>query len=108
VWEWALDGAAPETSEGGMTRSEMFVLRNTRRADNFVLEAIACLPAELGRVEVPVELLSQLTPDPGDDSTYAAGQADVYWKGGAVVTAWGSLAKVQTLVSLSGELRLER
>jgi len=108
VWEWALDGDAPETSEGEMTRSEMFVLRNTRRSDNFVLEAIACLPAELGRVEVPVELLSQLTPDPGDDSTYAAGQADVYWNGGAVVTAWGSLAKVQTLVSLSGELRLER
>lgn len=108
VWEWALDGDAPETSEGGMTRSEMFVLRNNRRADNFVLEAIACLPAELGRVEVPVELLSQLTPDPGDDSTYAAGQVDVYWNGGAVVTAWGSLAKVQTLVSLSGELRLER
>lgn len=107
VLEWALAHTPPETADGALTRTEVFLLRNTRRSDNAVLQAIACIPETPGRVEVPAAYMGLLTPDPGDDSTYAMAQIDVYFEAVPVLTSWGTLATIQSQVSLSGELRLE-
>lgn len=105
-WAWEYASDPPETAEGPMVSQEIFLLRNNRRSDNATLEAVACYPAATGELVVPVDMMSQLTPDPGDGSLYASAQVDVYWDGGDVQTQWGQLVKVRSLITLSGELRL--
>ncbi len=105
-WDWEWGGPFPTTSEGEATVSEMFVLRNRRSSDDQIFEALSCMPTEDGALTVPPEELAQLTPDPGDDSTYASAQLDAYFAGAAADAPWGQVLRAQSLITLSGILRL--
>lgn len=105
-WQWSWSASFPSTSEGEVTVSQMFVLRNQRSADDQLLESLACMPAEDGVLTVPAEELAQLTPDPGDDSTYATAQLDTYFYGDEADAPWGQTLRSQSVISLSGLLRL--
>lgn len=105
-WQWAWSAGFPSTAEGPVAVTQMFVIRNARTADNQLLEALACKPTEDGGLTVDPSDLGQLTPDPGDDSTYGAAQLDTYFEGAAAEAPWGETLRAQSLISLSGLLRL--
>ncbi len=105
-WQWTWSGGFPTTSEGDVAVSQMWVLRNQRRSDNALLEALACMPLTDGALTVPADDLSQLTPDPGDDSIYASAQLDTYFSGAEADAPWGQTVRAQSLISVSGILRL--
>ncbi len=105
-WEWSWSADFPATSEGAVEVSELFVLRNQRRADNQLLEALACQPSTDGALTVSAADLSQLTPDPGDDSTYACAQLDARFSGAEADAPWGQTLRAQSLISVSGLVRL--
>ncbi|GDX81304.1 hypothetical protein LBMAG42_31150 [Deltaproteobacteria bacterium] len=105
-WEWSWSADFPSTSEGPVAMSEMFVLRNVRREGDRLLESLACMPSADGALTVGAADLSQLTPDPGDDSTYASAQLDARFSGAEAEAPWGQTLRAQSLVSVSGLLRL--
>lgn len=105
-WEWSWSTDFTSTSEGAVTMSEMFVVRNVRREGDRLLEALACMPATDGALTVTAADLSQLTADPGDDSTYACAQLDARFSGAEAEAPWGQTVRAQSLVSVSGLLRL--
>ncbi len=104
AWGWERLHDAPQTSEGPVVPREMFVVRHARRADNRLLEALACLPGDERGVVISAADLGQLSPT--TDATYAYGQIDTYWDGLVVAAPWGQLVKVRSLVSWSGEIVL--
>lgn len=105
-WVWGWSAGFPSTAEGPVAFSEMFILRNARSSDNQLLESLACLPVADGSLTVSAADLAQLTPDPGDDSTYAAGQLDATFAGAEAEAPWGQTVRAQSLISMSGLLRL--
>ncbi len=105
-WAWAWSAAFPSTSEGPVGVSQTFVIRNQRTSDNQLLEALACMPTHDGSMTISAADLSQLTPDPGDNSTYASAQVDTYFMGAPSVAPWGQTVRAQSLISISGLLRL--
>ncbi|MSQ03198.1 MAG: hypothetical protein EXR71_15125 [Myxococcales bacterium] len=105
-WQWGWSAAFPSTSAGAVDVFQMFVLRNQRSADDQLLESLACMPTADGSLTVPAADLAQLTPDPGDDSTYATAQLDTYFSGVAAEAPWGHTLRAQSLISMSGLLRL--
>lgn len=105
-WEWSWSAPFPSTSEGPVAMSEMFVIRNARSADNQILESLACMPSEAGALTVAPADLAQLTPDPGDHSIYANGQLDAFFYGAPSLAPWGQTLRAQSLISVSGVLRL--
>lgn len=106
VWSWDWATPLPVSPEGEVTPDLMFVLRNARRSDNALLESLACMPEEDGIVVVDPEDLAQLTPDPGDGSTYGSAQLDATFEGASVETPWGQTGRVRSMISMSGLLRL--
>ncbi|MDP2310059.1 MAG: hypothetical protein Q8P18_28845 [Pseudomonadota bacterium] len=105
-WQWDWSAAFPSTAEGPVTVAQMFMIRNARTSDNRMLEALACKPAEDGGLTVDPEDLGQLSPDPGDGSTYAGAQLDTYFYGATADAPWGQTLRAQSLISMSGLLRL--
>lgn len=105
-WGWEWTGPFPTTADGPAETSQMFYIRNMRRDDNAIFEAIACMPDEDGWLTVPAEMMSLLTPDPGDDSLYASAQLDTYVYGVEGDAPWGETVRVQSKVVLSGLVRL--
>lgn len=105
-WEWEWSADFPTTSEGPVQVVQIFVIRNARSSDNQLLEALACMPTKDGELTVDPADLGQLTPDPGDDSTYGAAQLDTYFQGADADAPWGETLRAQSLISMSGLLRL--
>ena len=103
-WAWERLHDAPETSEGPVIPTEMFVVRHARLSDNRLLEALACLPFDERGIVISVADLGQLSPT--TEATYAYGQIDAMWDGLPVAAPWGQIVKVRSLVSWSGEITL--
>ena len=103
-WGWTRLHDAPETSEGPVVPSDMFIVRHARHADNRLLEALACLPTDEHGIVISAADLGQLSPT--TEATYAYGQIDTYSDGLPVAAPWGQFVKVRSLVSWSGEIVL--
>lgn len=103
VTEDAGDGSVYDAS------TNVWLRNSARDLDNQIIEAVHCLPADgVSGVEVPVDILAQITPlDPADTEKYSlAGQVDLRADARDVEVDWASEARMSTYSQMSGAIDL--
>ncbi len=101
TFTWTV-GASPPTG----APQTLLVLRHFVGEQARIFEALACVPAEDGRVVVPAATLAQLTADtPGGDTWFGA-QIDHSWSATDITTAWGDVRQATTMVTWGGTMLL--